>query len=298
MRKLRIIKGILERTHTANILVGYFFFVFISAFIIQVTDPTIQSYGDALWYCYAVISTAGFGDIVTATFAGKIISVILTIYSVLVIALVTGVIVNYYNEVLHIYQEETLAAFMDRLEQLPDLSREELLQLSEKVKLFRPDWKKKKQEKKKADVPVVFMNMCMIRDRDNRVVALDKTGDDYSGITFPGGHVEQGETFTESVIREVYEETGLTVGNPVLRGIYHWYRSGAHCVGLLYRADEFEGELRNSDEGNVYWIPREEYEKLDLARGMHSVLEIMDRDEISECFMDLKDDGSVTERLS
>ena len=58
---------------------------------------------------------------------------------------------------------------------------------------------------------VIFMNMCMVYDKEGNVVALDKVGKNYSGTTFPGGHVEPGETFKESVIREIYEETGLTI---------------------------------------------------------------------------------------
>ncbi|MCD8232219.1 MAG: NUDIX domain-containing protein [Clostridiales bacterium] len=96
----------------------------------------------------------------------------------------------------------------------------------------------------------IFMNMCMLCDGD-MVLALDKTGSNYSGTTFPGGHVEAGETFSEAVIREMQEETGLTIKQPILKGIYHWYRDGLHNVGLLYRADSYEGELKSSEEGQV-----------------------------------------------
>ena len=65
---------------------------------------------------------------------------------------------------------------------------------------------------------VIMTNMCMVFS-ENRILVQDKTDDDYSGITFPGGHVERGESFTDAVIREVWEETGLKISEPKLCGI-------------------------------------------------------------------------------
>ena len=131
---------------------------------------------------------------------------------------------------------------------------------------------------------VNFMNMCMICDDKGNVVALDKVGDSYSGTTFPGGHVEPEESFADSMIREVKEETGLSITRPKLKGIYHWYKGDIHNIGYLYRADSCEGELKSSEEGKVYWIPLEEYRKKELANGMDKVLAIMTGDEFSECY--------------
>ena len=55
----------------------------------------------------------------------------------------------------------------------------------------------------------IFTNMCMIYDDSGNVLVQDRLNPDWPGISFPGGHVEAGESFTDSVIREVYEETGL-----------------------------------------------------------------------------------------
>ncbi len=144
--------------------------------------------------------------------------------------------------------------------------------------------------------PVIFMNMCMIC-RGDEVVALDKVSDDYAGTTFPGGHVEAGETFHDAIIREVYEETGLAIANPVLRGVYHWHWEGIHNIVYLYQTSEFEGQLKSSGEGTVYWTTRSDFEKKNLAVGMQRVLQIMDRDGVTECYVEIAEDESVTARM-
>lgn len=140
---------------------------------------------------------------------------------------------------------------------------------------------------------VIFMNMCMVYDNKGNVLALDKVGKSYSGATFPGGHVEPGETFTDSVIREVYEETGLRIKNPILKGVYHWIVDDVRNVGFLYKANEYEGELVSSDEGRVYWISEEEYIKKPLAPGMEQVLQIMHSDNPLECLQTITEDGII-----
>ena len=115
--------------------------------------------------------------------------------------------------------------------------------------------------------PAVFANMCMIEDGD-RVLVQERSDTDWPGCVFPGGHVEAGESFTESVIREVREETGLTIMNPRLCGLKQ-FRSGegARYVVFLYRTSSFAGTLTSSSEGRVFWVRREELEKLPLADG-------------------------------
>lgn len=68
---------------------------------------------------------------------------------------------------------------------------------------------------------VILTNMCMIMD-GQRILVQDRNSIKWSGITFPGGHVEQGESIVASVIREVKEETGLTVSHLELCGFQNW----------------------------------------------------------------------------
>ncbi len=60
---------------------------------------------------------------------------------------------------------------------------------------------------------VELTNMCVIEDSDGNVLAIDKVTGSYIGTTFPGGHIEKGEIFQHSMIREIKEETGLTIKN-------------------------------------------------------------------------------------
>ena len=68
MKRLKLLWIILKRTKATQIILGFVLFLFANAAVIQLVEPNINRYGDALWYCYAVISTAGFGDFVTVTY--------------------------------------------------------------------------------------------------------------------------------------------------------------------------------------------------------------------------------------
>ena len=143
---------------------------------------------------------------------------------------------------------------------------------------------------------VTLTNMCMIYD-GNKVLVQERTDDDYSGITFPGGHVEKGESFTDAVIREIFEETGLKIFSPRLCGIKDWTKKdGSRYMVLFYKTDKFEGELTSSEEGTVYWLTLEEMKHVRLADGMDKMLKVFLDENISEYFF-RKENGKWIEEL-
>ena len=136
----------------------------------------------------------------------------------------------------------------------------------------------------------VFTNMCMVYDRDGNILVQDRKKKDWPGLCFPGGHVEPCESFVESVIREVYEETGLTIENPRLCGTKQFQtREGARYVLLFYKTDRFSGALRSSDEGVVFWIPRRELASYRLANDFLEMVQVMESEDLSEFYYYLKD---------
>ena len=143
---------------------------------------------------------------------------------------------------------------------------------------------------------VTITNMCMVYN-GTKVLVQEKIDDDYCGITFPGGHVEKGESFTDAVIREVFEETGLKISTPILCGIKDWSNDdGSRYMVLFYKTNKFEGILSSSAEGEVRWIELEEMKKMNLADRMDKVLEVFLDESISEYFF-YKENGVWKEEL-
>lgn len=126
--------------------------------------------------------------------------------------------------------------------------------------------------------------MCMVYDGNN-VLVQDRFDPNWGGITFPGGHVEKGESFTDAVIREVKEETGLTIENPIMCGIKSWYtKEGDRYIVLFYKTNKFAGELRSSSEGEVFWVDLTDLQKMKVAKDFGDMLKVFLDDNLSEFY--------------
>ena len=138
-------------------------------------------------------------------------------------------------------------------------------------------------------VETELCNMCMITDAEGRVLVqerLPKPSNPWSGLTFPGGHVEPGETVVASVIREVQEETGLTVSNLQNCGYIQWYnpvKQSQYFVFLL-KTSSFSGELTGSVEGNVKWMSLDEMLAGKLAPNMTKYLAVFQNENIPQAY--------------
>lgn len=145
---------------------------------------------------------------------------------------------------------------------------------------------------------VVLTNMCMICDHAGNVLVQDRLDPDWPGVTFPGGHVERGESFTRAVIREVWEETGLTIEAPQLCGLKQfWEDDGTRYIVFLYKANRFSGELRSSREGKVFWIKRSELMNYQLPVSFPEMLRVFEDDGVGELYSHWEDGAYLRELL-
>jgi 8-oxo-dGTP diphosphatase len=119
--------------------------------------------------------------------------------------------------------------------------------------------------------------LCYLKDKDaNKTLMIHrvkKINDMHEGKwNGLGGKIEPGETPEECVIREIKEESGLIINNPILKGLLTFPDFGGKNNNedwyvFVFIADDFKGKLIDSNEGNLKWIDNEKLLELPLWGG-------------------------------
>lgn len=136
--------------------------------------------------------------------------------------------------------------------------------------------------------------LCLVYD-ETRFLLQDRARDDWKGYVLPGGHVELGESIVDAVVREIKEETGLTILNPILCGIKQFpiengdYKKGRYLV-FLFKTSDFKGELTSSEEGHMRWVNRDKLHEIDLAEDFDELVDVMMSKTLNE-FQYVVEDG-------
>ena len=132
--------------------------------------------------------------------------------------------------------------------------------------------------------------LCMIYEKDKLLLQL-RNKKDWQGMTFPGGHVEKGESIVQAVIREMKEETGLEIYKPCLCGIEQFQvENDVRYLIFLFKTNKFSGELVSSAEGCMSWVNRDEINQLPLVSNFKDLLYIFDNDEFNELYYSIIDE--------
>ncbi|MEJ6348000.1 NUDIX domain-containing protein [Holzapfeliella sp. He02] len=139
-----------------------------------------------------------------------------------------------------------------------------------------------------------FLNLIMITHH-NQVVILNRQ-DKFKGYTFPGGHVEAGESFVESVKREAKEETGLAVDKVQLVGTCQYQEQDYRRVILCYQAQAMTTELSASGEGDVFFAELAELDEAHYSSGFKELLALYTNPHYTELIFETLPNGETKTR--
>lgn len=137
MRNMKLFWLVIRRCHFERFLLIFVISFFLVAIIVRFHEPGINDFGDAMWYTFVSCTTIGFGDFTVTTTLSRFLTVFLTIYEIVLVALLSGVIVSHYLEVIRRRESEAAVIFLDKLEHLTELSYDELLEIQIKAKRLK-----------------------------------------------------------------------------------------------------------------------------------------------------------------
>lgn len=134
---------------------------------------------------------------------------------------------------------------------------------------------------------IELTNMVMVQNPETKEVLVQRRIQYWCGISFPGGHVDNGESFYDSAAREVKEETGLTVKSLKFCGCVHWHNTENNdkYIVFFYKTDEYSGELLEAtEEGEVFFTDLESLKNMKLSPNFDKYLSLFLSDEHFEIF--------------
>lgn len=123
--------------------------------------------------------------------------------------------------------------------------------------------------------------LCLLTE-GNRVLLQNRVKPDWHGYALPGGHVEPGESIVDAVIRETREEIGLTILSPTLAGVKQFPIEGGRYLVLLFRAEQWSGTLRSSEEGSMEWVELDRLGELETVRDLEELIRVIRSPELTE----------------
>lgn len=144
----------------------------------------------------------------------------------------------------------------------------------------------------------IFTVLVMVSDGSGNLLMEDRNDPGLAGYLLPRRTRGAGEAFTAAAIRETREETGLTIENPTLCGVKQFPAKGnARYVVFFYKADRYTGDLQSSDEGEVFWLPRQQLSEYHLVEDFMDMLKVFESDTLNEFQYYQEDNGEWGLRL-
>lgn len=132
-----LLRQVLRDTRFAQFTLVFFLAFFLCSLVLWLTGDSGETFFDGIWFSFQVVSTIGFGDVVTTHILARIIAMILSVISIFYLAIITGVVVNFFNQAIRIRQQNSIENYALRLEYLkgrvPENTSKRIAQIIEKL---------------------------------------------------------------------------------------------------------------------------------------------------------------------
>lgn len=142
---------------------------------------------------------------------------------------------------------------------------------------------------------IEITTMCAVIS-NHKVLMINRTKA-WKGWAFPGGHLENGESIMECVRREMFEETGVLLKNPVFKGITNIFNTVNHKRHIIYNyvCNEYDGTVNAfCDEGEIRWIDISDFEMITMAEGMDYRIPLFFDDKRQELYIEWDEERGYT----
>ena len=137
MRRIKIFWQVVKDCRLDKAFIGFVILFFAGSLVLLIREPDIHTYGEAMWVFFVASTTIGYGDYTVVSHIGRILVVVATIYQLILTALLTGVIIGHYQEIMEYRKKEVVKNFFYKMEHLTELSREELEEIQNNVRKLR-----------------------------------------------------------------------------------------------------------------------------------------------------------------
>ena len=227
-------------------------YILVSALVIfNVEGKSFDTFFEAVYWATVSLTTVGYGDIYPVTTAGRVITMVSSLFGIAIVALPAGIITAGYMEELVEMRDEKMRKALRKAERLADQDAAE----------------------QGGSVKTIRVVAAVIRDKDRIFATARGYGEYKGGWEFPGGKIEAGETPQEALVRGIREEldTEIIVGDLIdtIEFDYPAFHLSMDCFWARIK----KGSLTLKEAEEARWLTAETIDSVDWLPADRRLLE-------------------------